>query len=86
MIFETALPSGKSRSPLFDVHGVAHGVILGTQQNGGPSRQVEEVSIERNASNRSNNPAILNAKPDKPREVVNVITFLENLTIPLAKF
>ena len=65
MIFETALRCGKSRK-----HDV-HGVILGTQQNGGSSIaiQVEEVSIESVASNLSNNPAALNAKPDKLRAI-----------------
>ena len=53
LIFETALRCGKSRK-----HDV-HGVILGTQQNGGSSIaiQVEEVSTESVASNLSNNPA-----------------------------
>ena len=65
MIYETALRCGKSRK-----HDV-HGVILGTQQNGGSSRaiQVEEVSIECVATNLSNNPVALNAKPGKLRSI-----------------
>ena len=59
MIFKTALGCGKSRK--LDVHGV----ILGTQQNGGSSIaiQVEEVSIESVASNLRNNPAALMQNP-----------------------
>ena len=65
MIFETALLCWESRK-----HDV-HGVVLGTQQNGGSiiAIQVKEVSIESVATNLSNNPAALNAKPDKLRSI-----------------
>ena len=65
MIFETALRCEKSRK-----HDV-HGLVLGTQQNGGSiiAIQVKEVSIESVASTLSNNPAALNAKPDKLRSI-----------------
>ena len=43
--------------------------ILGTQQNGGQVEQVEQVSIESVAPHLSNNPAVLNAKPDKLRSI-----------------
>ena len=47
------------------------GVVLGTQQNGGSiiAIQAKEVSIGSVASNLSNNPAALNAKPDKLRSI-----------------